>query len=103
MNTLASVDDAGQHIEKSNNALNEHHWSKDNQGGKYPSLQSLSYEVHRLFSFDFQSWGAFASTKYWEKDKPEDKEGGTIKKSEVGDILSLEFLHNNIHASLLSV
>ncbi|CRG90099.1 hypothetical protein PISL3812_07140 [Talaromyces islandicus] len=90
-----NTDDAGQDIDKSNSALNEHHWYRDNWGTGHPSLQSLRYEVHRLFCTEFQSWGAFASTKYWNKDNPRDKDGKPINSSEVGDILSLEFLHNN--------
>ncbi|KAJ2985275.1 hypothetical protein NUW58_g5624 [Xylaria curta] len=80
--------DHGQHVEKSNLALNVHPWLEDNEGPKNPNprLQSLRHEVQRLFTYDFTAWGCFASTIYGGKGTPPT------------DFLSLEFIHNNIHA-----
>ncbi|KAE8393458.1 common central domain of tyrosinase-domain-containing protein [Aspergillus alliaceus] len=91
MKDSASTEDAGQDVKKSNLALNEHPWYRDNKA-PYDPLESLTYEVHRLFSFKFSNWGAFASTKYFNRDNPR-----KIPAAQTMDILSLEFIHNNVH------
>ncbi|KAH1293571.1 prephenate dehydrogenase (NADP(+)) [Aspergillus fumigatus] len=84
------IQDAGQDVTKSNLALNEHPWYRPNKAG-FPPLQTLTYEVHRLLSFKFSSWGAFASTKWCnEENKPP-------ASQQTRDILSLEYIHNNVH------
>lgn len=86
------IQDAGQDVTKSNLALNEHPWYRPNKAG-FPPLQTLTYEVHRLLSFKFSSWGAFASTKWCnEENKPP-------ASQQTRDILSLEYIHNNVHVS----
>ena len=57
------------------------------QSPEYGNRQPIKDIIYRLFSSDWKSWGAFASTRYYGEVL-----GGT-------DFLSLEFIHNNVHVS----
>lgn len=80
-----------QNWEKANDALQHPAWYdlNDTTGTAPPlNLGSIGEAVYRMFSPNyFDSWQAFASTLYNEKNP-----GGK-------NFLSLEYIHNNIHVS----
>ncbi|PLB48393.1 Di-copper centre-containing protein [Aspergillus steynii IBT 23096] len=98
-NKPAAWEDAGQHWEKSNLALNEHAWSQNARLGDYPpTLQEMTF---RLLKSHIKDWGSFATTRFNPRGDREDggKEDGAKDplSTKPNTWLSLESIHNNIH------